>query len=166
MLRWSRSHQHQHQLLPSHHHPQSASASYRTTAPTTHTRARRVPTSPTATTPTPTTSRLKWPPRGTTSNPSPRPLSSSGLCRWVSDGPGHHHTTTATTSPSTHMRGILVSLGPSRITFLATTSISHTRTHTTHQITFSNNSPSTLGSTTTSRLASAPSATIQATAYR
>ena len=29
MLRWSRSHQHQHQLLPSHHHPQRASVSYR-----------------------------------------------------------------------------------------------------------------------------------------
>jgi len=126
----------------------------------------RAPTSPTPTTATPTTSRLNWRLRGTTTNPSPRRPCSSGVCRYAFVGPSHHSTTTATTPPSTHMPGIMVSLGTSRIIFLATTSISHTRTHTPNQISLSNNSPSTLRSTTSTSQACAPRATIQAMAYR
>jgi len=111
-------------------------------------------------------SRMNWRPRCTTTNSSPRRRCSSGLCRCASDGPGHHPTTPATTPPSTHMPGIMVSLDTSRISFLATTSISHTRTHIPNQISLSNNSPSTPRSTTTTSLASAPRATIHGMAYR
>ena len=68
--------------------------------------------------------------------------------------------------PSTHMPGIMVSLGTSRTTFLTTTSIPHTRTHTPNQIYLSNHSPSIPCSTTTTSPASAPRATVQAIAYK
>jgi len=62
------------------------------------------------------------------------------MCRSASDSPSHHPTTTANTPPSTHMPGIMGSLGTSCTTFLTTTSISHTTTHTPNQISLSNNS--------------------------